>query len=377
MGVRLYRMKSLGGRATALCAAVVAVLLIVGSGSPQALAAAAAARAPRESRAAGSPALGAVVFHWFNVPPVKVGQAASAWPAALPPRDQWVGSSFWGGEERHLSRAGVDFELLQLARERTDELRDHLAVVRRPCGLMVAEETMPWGYGHPDQPLTPELVADAIVEAYWLLMEYGVEPFEVDGRFFVHLWHISGEEDIADPAGFYRALREDVWTRTAGVDLFLSSHPAWPTAENGPEETVKIFGNDRYRDFKGRSAAVRPGFLHCRKAQLPQLPRLGGAPYRDAWNEVRSRADLVDRVYVAWNEIAEGSQIRPCAPTRHEPDDPLYPATYESAVAGLPVVARNVDAPDWWGRGPRRYLKLTRKGSRRWKAAWREAHGLD
>jgi hypothetical protein len=312
--------------------------------------------------------LGAVVFHWFGVPPGRIGQASSAWPAALPPRTKWGTEAFWRREEKHLDRAGVDFEILQLSGpEWGDSLSTHVSVVRRPCGVQVAEETMPWPSGEPDRPIEPRDVADPIVDAVWLLRAFDV-PFElVDGRLLIHLWHCSGERDVTEE--WYRKLRAEVSGR-AQVELHLICHPAWPRLPGGPDETLRVFGTGDYaNDGTGSTVAVRPGFLQARKPDLPQLPREGGQGYVEAWRGIVEHASEVDRVLVVWNEIEEGSQIRPSRPTRHEPDDALNPYGWESAAAGLPVVARNVSDPDWWGRGRKRYMTLTRRWSRRWKEA--------
>jgi hypothetical protein len=312
--------------------------------------------------------LGAVVFHWFGVPPGRIGQASSAWPAALPPRSKWSGVEFWLREEKHLTRAGVDFEVLQLTSARWwPKIVEHLQVVERPCGLQVGEEAMPWPANEPTRPLEPRDVADPIVEAVWLLRETGV-PFElVHGRLLVHLWHCSGERQVT--ARWYEQLRLDVISR-AGIGLHLICHPAWPRLPDGPDETLRVFGAGHYLDHGGgRSAAIRPGFLQSHKPEVAQLPREGGRHYIEAWRDIVAAAPVTDRVLVVWNEIEEGSQIRPTMPTHHEPDDPLNPWGWESAAANLPVLARHVSAPDWWGHGRRRYMKLTRRWSRRWKEA--------
>lgn len=134
--------------------------------------------------------------------------------------------------------------------------------------------------------------------------------------------------------------------------LIFADHNAYDAMD--VELQINLFTNRRHRRITPPTAAVRPGFIHVRDTTGPgprqgrYVPREGGEQWQLALRSCLSRPG-VEYVFIeSWNERGEGSNIEPCR-TRAEPDRMVW-----------------WPEDEYWGRGPRRYLKILKKEIERW-----------
>jgi hypothetical protein len=195
----------------------------------------------------------------------------------------------------------------------------------------------PWGWPHPVVEPDTERVGGQLQSLLAGLGEF--EPVRLSrGNGAMICGFLGNIQGLTEwPANFlYEVLPGMAW--------FIDRHTVRLGIDH--DEQINLFTQPRHLWVTGRTAAVRPGFLHGNDPQHHRfVPRSGGKPWRSSIRSVLSQSSVKYLFIESEGEYMEGSSILPCSPRQSARTRAVH--------------------PDRWGRGPRRYLKILRQEIRR------------
>jgi len=273
------------------------------------------------------------VFHWFT--PTE-GNLWGAWPP-LEGRANWTGeTSWWISQIKQMMMAHIDIIYIHLI-EKFEQQRINLFAALaelRSYGYdvpKVAPFLDPLGIWPPKRiDVTQKAGKDELIRHYVRFFEqyFSVnrDPYaasylaKIDRRVVLSSWWTYSIVDNVE-----RLRREDIEDRLH--THFKSRTPVFGNGiyfvANSQVNPDFSFADERAVFFSGfcyamRSVHNRVHVYHLQPGYWDQnlrhpgyhLPRLGGQPYREAWEYLLSQSNPILRVYIeSWNEYDESSGI--------------------------------------------------------------------
>jgi hypothetical protein len=274
------------------------------------------------------------VFQWFSA---SGGQLSGPW-RPVEGRSNWTGNAdFWRTQIKQMMAANVDMLYVHLIPSSETErinLFRALNQLRRegwnvPRIAPFLDPMITWN-SQPMVNLNSDAGKDEFVGQYirFFNQYFSVNQdpaaddylARIDERIVLDTWHVKF--NLANLDSLSRA---DVESRLRAV--FAANHPVFTngirmitTALNDPtlnfaDEKVPQFEITSYYSpvlWKGIWSAQLKGGYWDQNIRNPGdfLPRLGGVPYSNAWNQAISNRATLRRVYLeSWNEYDEGSGL--------------------------------------------------------------------
>lgn len=313
------------------------------------------------------------VFHWY-VP--HGGQLSGPW-RPIEGRENWSGEpDWWTYQIKQMMRANIDIIYVHYfpgLHEQRINLFQALSELRAegwdvPKVAAWLDPLITWNE-QPKIDLNTEAGKDELASHYIRIFEqyFSVNTDEhaedylaqIDGRPVLNTWHVHlSMDNVAS------LTREDLESRLQAA--LAAEHPIFnngiymvTTALNPPfftfaDERVPQFEiNDYYVEhaYNGLKTVQLKGGYWDQNIRTPGdfLPRQGGVPYTQAWEQVD---ETVDRVYVeSWNEYDEGTGIY-------------------AADTGTPFIlpgSSNTNTDTWSSTNdPFEYVKTTAEGADGW-----------
>ena len=328
-----------------------------------------------------APIISTTVFHWFTSTD---GHVSGPWPP-LGGRRTWTGEkSWWMGQIKQIMMAHIDViyvHLIEKFEQQRINLFAALAELRSngydvPKVVPFLDPFLIWSPKRVD--VSSKVGKDELVGHYVRFFEQyfsvNTDPHaasylaRIDKRVALASWWTYTILDKVE-----RLRREDIEKRLhahfrSRTSLFSSGVYFISSAQINPEFS---FADERLVMFSGYSYALISVHNHIHAYHLQagywdqnirrpgfHLPRLGGEPYRNAWDDLLHRCNPVHRVYIeSWNEYDEGSGIYAADPhTVHKPEQNRSPIADQWSSVGDPyeyirTTARGVtvlkNVPGW------------------------------
>ncbi len=274
------------------------------------------------------------VFQWFSA---TGGQLSGPW-RPVEGRSNWTGNTdFWRTQIKQMMAANIDIlyvHLIPSSEEERINLFRALNQLRRdgwnvPKVAPFLDPIITWN-GQPMVDLQTVAGKDEFVGQYirFFNQYFSVNQDDaaddylarIDGKVMLDTWHVK-----FNLANLNSLSRTDVESRLKSA--FAANHPVFTngirmitTALNDPtlsfaDEKVPQFEITTYYSpfvWKGVSSVQLKGGYWDQNIRNPGdfLPRSGGVPYNNAWNQAVANRATLRRVYLeSWNEYDEGSGL--------------------------------------------------------------------